>query len=286
MDGETHTNECTVRQFIVRFLFGLTALVLSGGLLANTDLSRFHRSLMTMSDEEIQTMGVHQAKHSDLASEEWVRYIELLRGPLGYWNPSIDPLLALGMFAQNRDEERIYAERYAKQEHALTVRALRFQRAYQGAFARLYPDASLTDKRLLTPYVAHREQRSSQPLLPAKQSSPRLRKGDRLRVFVSQSCDLCDQLLPVIAQQLTAIDAVRVDVFVVNAANDSDVRQWAQTHAINPQWVLSNRMTLNRDDGELARLRQHTDEPDQPLPLLFLQRESKVFQLRVSDWGV
>ena len=87
---------------------------------------------------ELQTL----AKRWGLDEEEYQRYLDLMRGPLGKWNPDLDPLLALGMFAESPQEEQRYAELYAQQEFDLTGRTLQFQQAYRAAFERLFPNAS------------------------------------------------------------------------------------------------------------------------------------------------
>ena len=51
---------------------------------------------------ELQTL----AKRWKLDQEEYQRYLDLMRGPLGKWNPDLDPLLALGMFAESPQEEQ------------------------------------------------------------------------------------------------------------------------------------------------------------------------------------
>ena len=67
---------------------------------------------------ELQTL----AKRWRLDEEEYQRYLDLMRGPLGKWSPDLDPLLALGMFAESPQEEQRYAELYAQQEFDLTGR--------------------------------------------------------------------------------------------------------------------------------------------------------------------
>ena len=49
------------------------------------------------------------AKRWGLDQEEYQRYLDLIRGPLGKWSPDIDPLLALGMFAESPHKEQRYA---------------------------------------------------------------------------------------------------------------------------------------------------------------------------------
>lgn len=64
------------------------------------------------------------AKRWRLDHEEYQRYLDLMRGPLGKRSPDLDPLLVLGMFAESSQEERRYAELYAQKEFDLTERTL------------------------------------------------------------------------------------------------------------------------------------------------------------------
>ncbi|MBL4761298.1 MAG: hypothetical protein JKY93_01195, partial [Gammaproteobacteria bacterium] len=58
-----------------------------------------------------QTQIIQQdAAHWALDASEHQRYLDLIRGPLGKWNPTIDPLMALGMFADTRQQSQRYAE--------------------------------------------------------------------------------------------------------------------------------------------------------------------------------
>ena len=123
-------------------MLGVTALSFfcHAAMVAASDMSA--DSLQTPSTEtpisrtvELQTL----AKQWSLTQEEYQHYLDVIRGPLGKWNPDLDPLLALGMFATSPHQEQRYAELYARQEFDLTERALQFQQAYRAAFDRLYP---------------------------------------------------------------------------------------------------------------------------------------------------
>src|SRR5690348_827256 len=51
-----------------------------------------------------------RAKSFGLNTEEWVRYREVMRGPLGIFSPNLDPLTALGIEARSVEERRHIAE--------------------------------------------------------------------------------------------------------------------------------------------------------------------------------
>jgi len=141
-----------------------------------------------------------------------------MRGPLGKWNPNLDPLLALGMFATSPQQEQRYAELYAQQ-------------AYQAAFERLYPNAAMLDQRLLAPYFTHQQQKSD--MREAKRlTKKRFVEGDCLLLFVSLSCRQC---LPEINQLVSLLSSTQqsgVDVYVCDAKDDEAVRAWVNIHNI------------------------------------------------------
>jgi integrating conjugative element protein (TIGR03759 family) len=225
------------------------------------------------------------AKRWSLDQEEYQRYLDLIQGPLGKWNPELDPLLALGMFAESPQQERRYAELYAQQEFALTERALQFQRVYRAAFERLFPNASILDHRLLAPYFAHQQQKSAKR--DAKRlAQKRFAEGDRLLVFVPSNCPEC---LPEVNQLLTLLSNTQqsgVDVYVRDAQDDKAVRAWANIHRIKPAWLTDRRLRLNRDEGLLQRLRsQSSTSPTDSMPI-FLKRNGRFFQLSRESLGL
>lgn len=225
------------------------------------------------------------AKRWRLDHEEYQRYLDLMRGPLGKWSPGLDPLLALGMFAESSQEERRYAELYAQQEFDLTERTLRFQQAYRAAFARLFPNAAMLDHRLLAPYFSHQQQKSA--MKNAKRlAQKRFAEGDRLLLFVPSNCREC---LPVIHQLIGLLSSTQqsgVDVYVRDAHDDGAVRAWANAHAIKTAWLNDRHLTLNRDEGLLQRLKsQSTVSPADAMPI-FLKRNGRFFQFNRESLGL
>ena len=230
---------------------------------------------------EVQTL----AKRWGLDQEEYQRYLDLMRGPLGKWNPDLDPLLVLGMFAESSQEERRYAELYAQQEFDLTGRTLQFQQAYRTAFERLFPNAKMLDHRLLAPYFAHQQQKSA--MKDAKRlAQKRFADGDRLLLFVPSSCREC---LPVINRLMGLLSSTQqsgVDVYVRDAQDDGAVRAWANAHAIKTTWLNGRHLTLNRDEGLQQRLvSQSTVSPEDTMPI-FLKRNGRFFQLNREGLGL
>lgn len=225
------------------------------------------------------------AKRWRLDHEEYQRYLDLMRGPLGKWRPDLDPLLVLGMFAESSQEERRYAELYAQQEFDLTERTLQFQQAYRSAFERLYPDAAMLDQRLLAPYFAHQQQKLV--MQDAKRlARKRFVDGDRLLFFVSQNCHECLSVINQLVGLLSSTRQSSVDVYVRDAQDDGAVRAWANAHHIKTAWLNDRHLTLNRDEGLLQRLKsQSTVSPADAMPI-FLKRNGRFFQLSREALGL
>ena len=230
---------------------------------------------------ELQTL----AKHWGLDRGEYHRYLDLMRGPLGKWNPDLDPLLALGMFAASPQQEQRYAELYAQQEFDLTERALQFQQAYRAAFERLYPSTDVLDQRLLTPYFTHQQQKSE--MRETKRiAQKRFVEGDRLLLFVPLSCRQCLSEINQLVSLLAGTQQSGVDVYVRDAQDDEAVRAWANTHNIKTAWLNDQRLGLNRDEGLLQRLMsQSTTSPADAMPI-FLKRNGRFFQLNRESLGL
>ena len=225
------------------------------------------------------------AGYWSLETKEYQRYQALMRGPLGHWNPTIDPVLALGMFAQTPAQQRRYAELYARQEFELTERTLRFQQAYRSAFQRLYPNVDTVDQRLLAPYRFHQQQKESAKAarwLAKKQ----FQDGDRVMVFVPTHCDPCSSIIPRLMSLVSGTRNASIDVYVRNASDDSSVRAWAQAHQIYAKQLGNNALTLNRDEGLWQRLQSRSSNTISADIPIYLKRKGQFFQLRAEDLGL
>lgn len=233
-----------------------------------------------------QTMELRTlAKRWGLDKEEYRLYLDLMRGPLGKWNPDLDPLLALGMFSESPQQEQRYAELYAQQEFDLTERTLQFQQAYRSAFERLYPNTTMLDQRLLAPYFSHQQKKSA--MRDAKRlAQRRFVDGDRLLFFVSQSCRECLSVINQLVGLLSNTQQSGVDVYIRDAQDDGSVRAWANAHHIKTTWLNNQHLTLNRDEGLLQRLvSQSTVAPAEAMPI-FLKRNGRFFQLSRETLGL
>lgn len=261
-------------------------LALSDSTLANDSGNTESARTQVSNTPIVQTPDAETlARYWSIDAKEYQRYQQLMRGPLGYWSPTIDPLLALGMFAKTPAQQNRYAELYARQEFELTERTLRFQQVYRAAFNRLYPNVDTVDHRLLAPYQLHQQQKESAKAarwLAKKQ----FRDGDRVMVFVPIQCDHCTSLIPRLMSLVSGTRNASIDVYVRNASDDNAVRVWAQAHHIQANKVSGNALTLNRNEGLLQRLQSRSTMHHSAVVPIFLKRNDQFFQLRKEDLGL
>jgi integrating conjugative element protein (TIGR03759 family) len=143
-------------------------------------------------------------------------------------------------------------------------RILAFQRAYDDAGNRLYPNAPLID-------IAR---------LPGKveKSSP-FQSGDRVLFFSRAECPACALILNTLLKRIDELGGIDIYLTDVAPGGDEAVREWASRHTIDPQWVRSQRVTLNHDAGALAKLTGGQGE----VPYLMRRRGEDLSKLSASD---
>ncbi|MGH1484719.1 MAG: TIGR03759 family integrating conjugative element protein [Cellvibrionaceae bacterium] len=217
-----------------------------------------------------------------ITQKEYRQYLDIIQGPLGKWNPNIDPLLALGMYVDSDIQRQYYAERYAVQEHELTERAQRFQRDYSKAFARLYPDAKIIDPALLKPYYDNQVKQ----LFDSQHSHTEFLSGDRLLYFADLDCQSCSvdikKLETLIQRNAKQLVGLGVDIYLLNTRNKDDVIKWAKNNHINRALVDTTQMTLNIDNGLKASLNAISKKPSD----IYLYRNDKPYAINRSELGL
>lgn len=217
-----------------------------------------------------QDMQRHQSAQAwGLSIEEWARYETLMQGQRGLWSPNLDPVMTLGIHARTEAERRRYAEMAVAQERARVAGELAFQRAYDDAWRRLYPDETLIDlARLALPTA---------PLSPPAAFSP----GDRLLLFTrTRDCARCDELLPRILQRV-AEQRMGLDIYLLDTdpGDDAAVRAWATARNIPPERVHTRQITLNHDRGTAQRLAVRRSAP----ALLHRSAEGSIHGINLAD---
>jgi len=170
------------------------------------------------------------AQQWGLRDDEFARYRELMQGPLGIYSPHLDPLSALGIEARTDEERRRYAELQVQAEARRVEKLLVYQRAYDEAWQRLYPNM----------------QRVSLPGAVSGVASG----NDRMAVFVRDDCAVCEQTV----QRLQSSSVV-FDLYMVGSrADDASIRDWARRAQIDPVRVRDGFITLNHDGGRWLSL--------------------------------
>ena len=173
-----------------------------------------------------------RARAWGLDTNEWSRYQQVMQGPLSIYSPNLDPLTALGIEARSDTERQHYAELQVRAEAQRVQKELIYQRAYDAAWKRLYPD--LTPIRSLT----------------SASRGASLAHTERLAVFIKDDCPPCDARV----RQMQASGAP-FDIYMVGSrGDDARIRGWAQRVGIDPAKVRAHTITLNHDAGRWLML--------------------------------
>lgn len=181
------------------------------------------------------------AREWNLNPQEWQRYQTLMQSSRGVYSPGLDPLTALGIEARSDEERRRYAELQVKAEAQRTAKELAYQRAYDDAFKRIYPN--------LMPIASTGGQ--------AAAATPANQGNGRLAVFVKDGCPEC-------SSRVKALQAEKqpFDVYMVGSQNDDErIRNWAIVSGIDPANVRTRQITLNHDGGRWLGLSLGGDLP-------------------------
>ncbi|SKB02338.1 integrating conjugative element protein, PFL_4693 family [Pseudomonas extremaustralis] len=177
------------------------------------------------------------AREWGLTPQEWSRYQTVMDGPRGIYSPGLDPLTALGIEATSTEDRRRYAELQVRAERQRIDKELDYQRAYDQAFARLYPNEKVI-------------QISSTPKTSPVGGLPVLKSDGRLAVFVQESCTSCIARVKDLQAQKQAFDLY----FVGSQGDDERIRRWAILAGVDPTNVRNRQITLNHDAGRWLNL--------------------------------
>ncbi|CBV43929.1 TIGR03759 family integrating conjugative element protein [Halomonas elongata] len=221
-------------------LAGAVLLALAAPALAQTSWSE------KISGQEASTAGEQQT-HVDeidreatqrsraeawgLTDKQWSRYQKLKERPRGTWSPDLDPITMLGLEARSEDERRHYAELLVEQQRKRVERELAFQKAYDAAWQRLYPEESRVN------FFTLGRSQSAQSLLTSDTTGP-----VRYNVVVAlEDCSRCESEVRRLLDQ-----GALMDIWVVDSdGNDDAIRQWATKVGIPADRVRQGQITLN-----------------------------------------
>lgn len=198
---------------------------------AATQTSEAAASRISGTQTQSSVERVHEeqlAREWGLKSEEWTRYRQIMRGPLGIYSPNLDPLSALGIEARSDEERARYAQMQVRMEGLRVEKLLTYQRAYDAAWQRLYPTLDRVKPTA----------RTSEDQRPAASDT-------RLAVFVKDNCPRCDARVRALQLQGRGFDLYMVG----SRGDDAVIQRWATRVAIDPSKVGQRSITLNHDAG-------------------------------------
>lgn len=231
------------------------------------------RSAVTITDQERMRMW-------GLTEEEWRRYHTLLSGPRGLGRPTLDPIMELGITARNDAERRRYAEIAARQENVRVEGELAFQRAYDDARKRLYPNESLIDvARFETLRGQARKISASQRSASTKASAE-----GRLLLFTRLDCTPCNTTVDTVVRRVSAKTDLAADIYFLGTrpSDNAAIQAWAAQRGIAPDMVKKRRITLNHDNATLAKLGRSASS----LPQLVRLRDGAPSTVSLTELGL
>ncbi|MHC6755417.1 TIGR03759 family integrating conjugative element protein [Yersinia ruckeri] len=179
--------------------------------------------------EEIQSKK--NAQEWGLTTEEWQRYLHLIKGRRGILSPGLDPITMLGIEARNEEERRYYAQQLVRLDFQRVEAELAFQREVNFAWELAYPD-----------------------ILPVQIAEGHLgQESHRLALFIRTDCGTpCENKVASLLASLRPLD-----IYLVGSnGKDETVRTWARKLAIPVERVKAKTVTLNHDRGQWIKFGQ------------------------------
>ena len=221
----------------------LTGSLMTSSIFASTP-HEHSRQIDSESTELRQDLSrFDQARSWGLTQDEWRRYESLMEGQRGIWSPNLDPITALGVEARTDAERMRYARLLVEIEKQRVERELAFQRAYDQAWQDMHPELSP-----INTFFSHDNTRVNSQF-SALETRIAQSPVERVTLVIADQCDACDAIV----NRLVAMEA-NLDIFVVGANSDADIRRWAMRMALPVDRVRSRNITLNHYTGEAVNL--------------------------------
>jgi len=268
-------NKCSVRQRY-SLLVGYCVLAALPAIADTRQISDQQTSSSQPIGQSATELLNHQKSRAaqwGLDEVEWQRYRSLIRGIRGSLSPAtLSPIEVLGIHARNAEERQRYAEQWAMMMRDDAERILAFQRAYDDAHRRLFPNGLLIDTSVVS-------SASSNQVLAEKIA---WQPTDRVLFFTDTQCPTCDAVLERLVSHLDQFAGIDLYLIDVSAGEESRIRDWASSRQIDPRWVGEHKITLNIDAGAFDRVSTHTGQQGQELPVLVRRRGDRLTPLPVS----
>jgi len=213
------------------------------------------------------------AQRWGLSSEEWLRYLDIKKGPRGIWSPNIDPIAMLALEARDDTEMRYYAKLYAKMQDRRIQAELKMDRYRREAVKAMYANSAVFDQNILHP----KDKKVKNSILSLANPSKTLIKGDRLLFFVDVNKTPVD-LVHRVSNQIEDNQGSTLDIYVIGAKTDNAIYEWAQKSGVNGELVKQRLITLNHDGGTLKKLSDNMQKTQ-----LFLKRKGEILRVRETS---
>ncbi len=263
----------------------VTCLILTGGIFialpgiaAPGPTPGSQSAKLQPSDRSATEVLEHQVSRAGLwglEDAEWQRYHVLMQGIRGSVSPAtLSPIEVLGIHARNREERKRYAEQWARMMREDAERILAFQRAYDEAQKRLYPDSVLVDAGFLERVGSG----------PDRAEALGWQPDDRILFFTDTQCAGCNAVLERMLARIGQFSGIDLYLVDVTAGEEFRIREWAAARKINPQWVREHRVTLNIDGGAFEQVLAHTGLKDAGLPALVRKRGNRFTPVSASKF--
>ncbi|MDX1252271.1 MAG: TIGR03759 family integrating conjugative element protein [Gammaproteobacteria bacterium] len=232
-----------------------------------------HGAAETAGTQEVSTTGQRSAVTATdlermrlwgLNEEEWRRYQTLLSGPRGgVGRPILDPIMELGITARTDTERRRYAEIAVRLERARVEGELAFDRAYDEAWDRLYPNEPLINMARFQALRAAARKTS------VTQGKPSASTEERVLLFTRLDCGECNATVDAVVRRVSAKAGLAADIYFLGThpSDNAAIQAWAAKRGISPDLVNKRRITLNHDNATLAKLGRNAGRLPQVLRL-------------------
>lgn len=224
--------------------------------LAKLDLLRHSSTSLEFTEGDYWELDDTERQRAQRLHQEFRQYVSVRQ---------ISPLEVLGIHARSEAERKRYARRWAQLMIEDADRTLAFQRAYDEAIRELLQHKPVIDISKLPPRVSRLK-----PLVAT----------DRLILFTKPSCEVCDEVLGKVLSVSHQVKGVDIYLLELNSSQEADLHRWAKDRRISPVAVRSKHITLNFDDGLLARLHPRV----QTVPVL-MRRRADQFET-IDPWSL
>ncbi|MCD6047007.1 MAG: uncharacterized protein K0S08_654 [Gammaproteobacteria bacterium] len=198
---------------------------------------------------QVKNTVIGTAQDWDLSENEWQNYQKLISGPAGKWYPQLTPAEVLGMYADNDQDEKHFAEIAAKEEHDKIARELSFNNAFHNAMLKLYSDEPVIkdfDMSVFNPAKGKSIAHGS--------TTVTLEAGDHLVAFVDTTPGLDFLAVPSLLGLIRNHPGVYLDIYCAGNISDADIQLWAKMNNIPVDLVNKGLITLNHDNGKLKSI--------------------------------